>query len=63
GLPSLHTVTGRNIVAVGFSEVADVSAPLLIVVTAIDNLVKGAAGQAIQNANLALGFDETLGLL
>ena len=33
-----------------------------IVVSAIDNLVKGAAGQAVQNANLALGFEETLGL-
>ena len=33
-----------------------------IVVSAIDNLVKGAAGQAIQNANLMLGLDETLGL-
>ena len=33
-----------------------------IVVCAIDNLGKGAAGQALQNANLALGLDETLGL-
>jgi N-acetyl-gamma-glutamyl-phosphate reductase len=33
-----------------------------IVVCAIDNLGKGAAGQAVQNANLALGLDETLGL-
>ena len=33
-----------------------------IVVCAIDNLGKGAAGQAIQNANLALGLDETAGL-
>jgi N-acetyl-gamma-glutamyl-phosphate reductase len=33
-----------------------------IVVCALDNLGKGAAGQAIQNANLALGLDETLGL-
>ena len=33
-----------------------------IAVAAIDNLVKGAAGQAIQNANLVLGLDETLGL-
>lgn len=33
-----------------------------IVVCALDNLGKGAAGQAVQNANLALGFDETLGL-
>ncbi len=33
-----------------------------IVICALDNLGKGAAGQALQNANLALGFDETLGL-
>jgi N-acetyl-gamma-glutamyl-phosphate reductase len=35
----------------------------LVIVTAIDNLVKGAAGQAIQNMNLMLGFDERAGLL
>ena len=34
----------------------------VVVAAALDNLVKGAAGQAIQNANLMLGFDETLGL-
>jgi N-acetyl-gamma-glutamyl-phosphate reductase len=61
-LPSLRSVHGRNVVSIGFAEVADVAAPLLIVVTALDNLVKGAAGQAIQNANLALGYPETLGL-
>ena len=33
-----------------------------IVMCALDNLGKGAAGQAVQNANLALGLDETLGL-
>jgi N-acetyl-gamma-glutamyl-phosphate reductase len=33
-----------------------------VVICAIDNLGKGAAGQALQNANLALGLDETLGL-
>ena len=33
-----------------------------VVVCAIDNLGKGAAGQALQNANLALGLDETAGL-
>jgi N-acetyl-gamma-glutamyl-phosphate reductase len=33
-----------------------------IVICALDNLGKGAAGQAVQNANLALGLDETLGL-
>ncbi len=34
-----------------------------VVVSAIDNLLKGAASQAVQNMNLALGFDETLGLI
>ena len=34
----------------------------LIIVSAIDNMVKGAAGQAIQNMNIAMGFDETEGL-
>ena len=34
-----------------------------VVVSAIDNLVKGAAGQAIQNMNLMLGYGETEGLL
>ena len=40
----------------------DRSTGLTIVVCAIDNLGKGAAGQAVQNANIALGLDETLGL-
>jgi N-acetyl-gamma-glutamyl-phosphate reductase len=34
----------------------------LVVSAALDNLGKGAAGQAIQNANLIAGFDESLGL-
>jgi N-acetyl-gamma-glutamyl-phosphate reductase len=61
-LPSLRTVRGRNTVSIGFSEVAAVNAPLLMVVAALDNLVKGAAGQALQNANIALGYPETMGL-
>jgi len=35
---------------------------MLLVTSAIDNLLKGAAGQAVQNANLMLGLDETAGL-
>ena len=42
--------------------VADLDAGRAVVVAAIDNLGKGAAGQAVQNANLALGLDETAGL-
>ena len=61
-LPTLRQVIHRNVVGIGFSEVQDVETPMLIVVAAFDNLVKGAAGQALQNANLMLGFDEKLGL-
>lgn len=35
---------------------------MLLIISMIDNLVKGASGQAVQNMNLALGFEETLGL-
>ncbi len=38
------------------------SGPLVVITSAIDNLVKGASGQALQNMNLMLGVDETLGL-
>ncbi len=41
---------------------SDRATGLAIVICALDNLGKGAAGQAVQNANLALGLDETLGL-
>jgi N-acetyl-gamma-glutamyl-phosphate reductase len=40
----------------------DQSGSTLIVITAIDNMVKGAAGQAVQNMNIIFGFDETAGL-
>jgi len=61
-LPTLRDVAYRNSVVIGFSEVKDVEPPTLIVFAAFDNLVKGAAGQALQNANLVLGLEETLGL-
>ena len=61
-LPQLKDVVGRNVVSVGFADVQGVDVPLLLVVSALDNLVKGAAGQAVQNANLALGLDERGGL-
>jgi N-acetyl-gamma-glutamyl-phosphate reductase len=49
-------------VAIGVAEVVDVRRPRLTVIAAIDNLVKGAAGQAIQNMNVMLGLPETAGL-
>lgn len=60
--PSLHDVVGRNVVRVSATPVTGTRAPTLLVTSAIDNLLKGAAGQAVQNANLMLGLDETAGL-
>ena len=58
--PSTASVAGSN--AVHIQAAADHRAGRAIVVAAIDNLGKGAAGQAIQNANLMLGLPETAGL-
>ena len=60
--PTLSEVAHRNVVRVFAQRVDGVRAPTLLVLCAIDNLVKGAAGQALQNANLMLGLDEALGL-
>ena len=60
--PTLADVVGSNRVAIGVTPVAGVSAPMLTVVAAIDNLLKGAAGQAVQNVNLMFGLGETEGL-
>jgi N-acetyl-gamma-glutamyl-phosphate reductase len=62
-LPALGDVVGSNRVALGATPVAGVSSPLLLVGAAIDNLRKGAAGQAVQNLNLMMGWPETEGLL
>lgn len=60
-LPELHNVIGSNFTDIGFlyNEVTNV----LTVVSVIDNLMKGAAGQAVQNLNAMMGWDETEGLL
>lgn len=60
--PSLREVVYRNVVRICAMPVAGVRRPTLLVLSAIDNLVKGAAGQAVQNANLMLGLSETAGL-
>jgi N-acetyl-gamma-glutamyl-phosphate reductase len=60
-VPDLHAVRRTNFCDIGV--VADPATGRCVVVSAIDNLVKGAAGQAIQNLNLALGLAETAGLL
>jgi len=60
GVPSLGAVRGSNFCDIGFE--VDGSGDRIVVVSAIDNLVKGASGQAIQNMNLMLGLSETEGL-
>ena len=60
--PTLRDVVRRNVVRIAVRRVSGVRQPTLLVFAAIDNLVKGAAGQAIQNANVSLGLTETMGL-
>ena len=61
-VPALRDVIYRNRLALGVVPVQHVSQPMVTVVGALDNLVKGAAGQAVQNMNVMLGFPETRGL-
>ena len=60
--PRLADVARRNVVRMTATMVAGMRTPTMLVTSAIDNLVKGAAGQAVQNANLMSGFAETEGL-
>jgi N-acetyl-gamma-glutamyl-phosphate reductase len=60
-VPDLHAVAHTNFCDIGVTF--DPKTKRAVVVSAIDNLVKGAAGQAVQNMNLLLGFPETAGLL
>ncbi len=59
-LPETRLVTGTNRCQLGV--VVDERAGLLVVTAAIDNLGKGAAGQAVQNLNIMFGLPETTGL-
>jgi N-acetyl-gamma-glutamyl-phosphate reductase len=60
-MPDLHAVAHTNFCDIGVK--LDAGTGRGVVVSAIDNLVKGAAGQAVQNMNLIMGFAETEGLL
>lgn len=57
--PATKSVTGSNVAAVNVTDQDGVA----VVTVAVDNLVKGGAGQAVQAANMRLGFEETAGLL
>lgn len=59
-VPQSRHVRGSNMAMLGVA--ADRVSGRAIVLSTIDNLVKGASGQAVQNMNLVLGFPETLGL-
>ena len=58
-LPSTAGVCGSNRCDIGLSVLGESD---VVIVSCIDNLLKGAAGQAVQNANLMFGLDETAGL-
>ena len=60
GIPMLTSVRGSNFCDIGFEIEKDGNR--IVIISAIDNLVKGASGQAIQNMNLMFGLDETSGL-
>jgi N-acetyl-gamma-glutamyl-phosphate reductase len=59
GSPDINWVKTTNFCDIGFAA----RGRQLVVFTAIDNLVKGAAGQAVQNMNLMFGLDEKMGLM
>ncbi len=58
--PEPKLLSGTNYCDIGFEREAGTDR--LVMISAIDNLMKGAAGQAVQNLNLMLGLDEAMGL-
>ena len=60
-LPSTRDIAGSNYCHIGV--IGDRVPGRAVVVAVLDNLTKGSSGQAIQNANLVLGIEETTGLL
>jgi N-acetyl-gamma-glutamyl-phosphate reductase len=59
-LPATRHVRGSNLCLIGLAK--DRLSGRAIVISAIDNLVKGASGQAVQNMNVMLGLEEIAGL-
>ena len=59
GSPDINWVKTTNFCDIGFAA----RGRTLVVFTALDNLVKGAAGQAVQNMNLMFGLEERTGLM
>jgi N-acetyl-gamma-glutamyl-phosphate reductase len=61
-LPALRDVVHRGVARISAVSPSGLDKPTLLVFSAIDNLLKGAAGQAVQNANIMFGFPETAGI-
>jgi N-acetyl-gamma-glutamyl-phosphate reductase len=59
-VPSTHQVKGSNYCDIGI--IVDSKTNRIILVAAIDNLLKGASGQAIQNMNIMAGLEEDSGI-
>jgi len=55
--PEVRNVEGTNFCDIGF--VTDKTSKICVVISAIDNIIKGASGQAIQNMNVMCGYEET----
>ena len=62
GTPTLAEVVGTDLLVLGAADNAGLDVPLVTVMATLDNLGKGAAGQAVHNMNLMLGLEPTLGL-
>jgi N-acetyl-gamma-glutamyl-phosphate reductase len=60
-VPSMKDVRGSNFVHIGVA--GDRRPGRVTVIGVLDNLTKGSSGQAVQNANLMLGLEETAGLM
>ena len=60
-IPATQHVRGSNYCHIGV--VSDHAKDRSVVISVLDNLIKGSAGQALQNANIKFDFDETSGLL
>jgi N-acetyl-gamma-glutamyl-phosphate reductase len=58
-IPTMQSVAGSNFVEIGFEMAGERN---VVVMSALDNLVKGGSGQAIQNCNIMFGLDEKTGL-
>ena len=60
--PTLAEVVGTDLLVLGAADDPGIEVPLVTVMASLDNLGKGAAGQAVHNMNLMLGFEPAAGL-